>query len=922
MGRGVCLCRVGAVALVAACASVAARGAEIEIFKRPADPYGTPRPAPGEEHVALGTSFWIELATVRPKATDRKAPIPPAAADAVLPESIAVELEPEGGAKIAVVQPGQQFAPGFTGRFMPGREANGARTQAVYVEADEPLRPATKYTVRVTAKTRDGGELPAAAGSWQFTTEAAPATHPFTFDLDLSRPAVHWEGGFFTGFCIPAFSYSYTNRLPTYELMAEVRQTSPRAWSLQRDFWMTGMDHQPPRLGNGLPNVVRELQTRRIARIEEQSEGSLLHVEDFFGHAQYEIPSNRPLSADYHAGDEVLIADGVSDCRATVVTAHDQDRTVLVTGLAEPADGWKLEYPRPLPERENPDAPGLFPAGGCYLRKFRPCGTPMYYWGRLDKEWDLAVNECGRRISVNFADAPGDLSIDGRNWTTAKDYAELHEATRTIAGHVIDRYGDKSLTFVWSVFNEPDLGALFWRTDWNELQTFYDYTVDAVLRAFEDRGYDSNRVFIGGLELGAVFGANIKVEEFLAHCSPRLQDVKGALELNAAFADKRLDGKRSKRVEDLCRANDGRGSPCDFVSIHAYNRSQVMADKLARAKEAALALDPEFYADLRINSHESTPNWQQPPDPAYGDSFLGNGYDSTWCADVAGRQLRRAAADPRYAGGETILTFWPWPNNNFRGGNDCVRALSVDDDGNGTGDRTVTIAMPILHFLGLLAEMGPEFHVLPEQTVGGHLVSGFASPDGPLVRVLLFSHNMADTQSRSAANFDISLRLSGLSGARAKIDEYRFDKDHNSYYHRARELRDRRHSRVEPNEEQARQLQDALADLKSDQKTEQLAGLEKLASLGRAAESALLAVFQLAQQSDDQQVKEKAMALGRNLMGPDVYSPADVNQIEDLSRLQKTDSRTADIAAGGNLTVAARVAGNGACFLVIESAQP
>ena len=122
---------------------------------------------------------------------------------------------------------------------------------------------------------------------------------------------------------------------------------------------------------------------------------------------------------------------------------------------------------------------------------------------------------------VNFADAPGDLSRDGRSWTTVKDYAQWHDVARTIAGHVIDRYGDAALGFTWSVFNEPDLGRLFWRADWDELQRFYDYTTDAILRAFEDRGYDSSKVFIGGLELGGIFGTNLKLREFLAHCSPR-----------------------------------------------------------------------------------------------------------------------------------------------------------------------------------------------------------------------------------------------------------------------------------------------------------------------------------------------------------------------------------------------------------------
>ncbi len=127
------------------------------------------------------------------------------------------------------------------------------------------------------------------------------------------------------------------------------------------------------------------------------------------------------------------------------------------------------------------------------------------------------------------------------------------------------------------------------------------------------------------------------------------------------MADRRLDGKRSRRVEDLCRAHDGKGSPCDFISIHSYNRSEMMAAKLIRAKEMALEIDPDYYRDLWVNSHESCPDWMPPPDEAAADSYLGNGYFPTWCADVVHRQLLQAADDPRYAYGETILTVWPPP---------------------------------------------------------------------------------------------------------------------------------------------------------------------------------------------------------------------------------------------------------------------
>ncbi len=389
---------------------------------------------------------------------------------------------------------------------------------------------------------------------------------------------------------------------------------------------------------------------------------------------------------------------------------------------------------------------------------------------------------------VNFADAPGDLARDGRSWTTVKDYVQWHDVAGVIAGHVIDRYGDAALSFTWSVFNEPDLGPVFWRADWNELQKFYDYTTDAILRAVEDRGYDSNNAFIGGLELGGIFGTNLRLHEFLAHCSPSAQ-AAGALPLNAAVADRQLDGKRSRRVEALCRGHGGKGSPCDFVSVHSYNRSKLMAAKLIRAKEVALEIDRDYYRTLWVNSHEACPDWLPPPDNAAIDAYLGNGYFPSWCADVVHRQLMQAARDPRYAYGETILTVWP-PPDNFAGLNAITRVIHCDDDGDGRADRSVTIPMPIFHALGMLADMGDRYWVLPERVTAGNVTSGFVSSDDRgVIRILLYAHHSQDTQSRSDASFDMTLDLDGMDWAGpARVREYRFDRDHNSPFRLARSI--------------------------------------------------------------------------------------------------------------------------------------
>ena len=102
---------------------------------------------------------------------------------------------------------------------------------------------------------------------------------------------------------------------------------------------------------------------------------------------------------------------------------------------------------------------------------------------------------------------------------------------------------------------------------------------------------------------------------------------------------------------------------------------------------------------------------------------------------------RSGGQDPRFGFGETILTVWP-PPSNFTGINAVTRVIHVDDDGDGRGDRTVTVPMPIFHVLGLLSDLGDRYWALPERRIGGHVVSGFASRDARgVVRVLLYSHH-------------------------------------------------------------------------------------------------------------------------------------------------------------------------------------
>ncbi len=880
-----------------------AAGAELRLVRRPADPYGSPRPGNGEEHVPVATSLFMQVQV----AGD--------AEDAVLQQSLNLSLHGEGLSPVPLIRDGQMVA-GASGWIRSG-EANGPAQLQVYVELPQALQPLTRYTVRLACRSQKGLELHAADRTWQFTTEPPARPQRLEFALDLREPGVRWEDGLFTGYGTTGFCISRAMRLGTYERMHEVRKWSPRAWSIQRHFWLTGMELAPSFLQGNLPNLVRERQTRHVREMQPDRERVGLVVEDFFGHEQYGIEPNRSLADDYRAGDEVLIFDVARSARTRVLDV-DRAQSIIWVMPFEPAPGdWKLAYSPVAPTKPESHTPGRFAAGGCYVCKFSPPGTPAYFWDRLDQEYDLACGRFGQRLVVNFADAPGDLSRDGRNWTTAKDYAQLHEVVREIAGHIIDRYGERTLDFVWSVFNEPDLGPLFWRADWNELQTFYDYTVDAVLRAFEDRGYDSRRVLIGGLELGGIFGTNLKLREFLAHCSPAAE-APGAIEQNAAFADSRLVGRRSRRVEELCRASGGRGAPCDFISIHAYNRSRLMAEKLIRAKEMALEADPEYFARLRIHSHECCPGWDVPPDPAYAHSYLGNGYFPTWCADVARRRLARAAEDERYANGEMLLTFWAMPVRGLDGRNDCVRELLVDDDADGRPDRTETLPMPILHFLGLLAQFGPQYHVLPEYELAGHVASGFASQDNGALRLLVYSHHMLDTQSRSQAEFIAILRIEGLPEGKRRVKKYAFDRQRNSYYELACVMRAEHDAATRPSPEEEKRIDAALAALQGEDLAARGAALAALRRMGKRAYSIRNKLFAIAFEKRDPQFQAELLEVVKELMDLPIISRAEYDALAARAQLDLTDETLHEVGADGRLAFELPLSANAAWIVVIE----
>ncbi len=734
-----------------------------------------PRPFQGRANVTTATTIYFEIVV----------PDTNGAAGKVDPNSITATLRPASGDPVPMLLEGQHFATGFDGKIISNIDAGDRNGEAVYIVPAVSLDPARGYTIEVFARTLDGVAIDPAQDSWSFTTRAAIPDPSAAWSVDLDAPTVRWEGWFWSGLLKPNFNTSRMfDQLDSYVLMDSVRAMNPDAWSLQRDWPMTS-DFWHNGVFDGNPNVVRERETRRVIGVQNVSGSTALQVTDIEEGPLYGIAPNRPLSGDFHPGDIVTIGDRKKYETTVVRSVDDVQSVVFVDPLS--TTQWDLDYAGSHPA-DNPDTPDNFTLPLCYLRKFAPHGTPVYYWGRLDDEWDIVHGQHGRRLVVNFSYIPLDLSRKPVPASTGghgsisppKDYLQWHGFVRQLVFHLIDRYGAASLDFYYSVGNEFNF-SLFWGGTKDEFYEYYDYTINAVLTAFADRGLDASRVIVGGLEAAGLGGVSW-TRDALYHCSGLADRPGGGIaEQNFVCADPAFAGLRAARVQALCDAHGGKGSPLDFVSIHEYEHTHIAVADMTKIKDDALAMDPAFYERLNITSFEATPDWIPRPDPAARAMYLGNGFVSGWCADWMQRMVERAMTDARYARHESILTVWPFDYNGD-GIASVTGLMRVDDDGDGTEDRISTIRKDIFNSIALQARLGRELAALPERDVAGIRLAGVRSVTPRSHAFFLYAYDDQDTESREPLPFTVNLSLTGVPWTEATIRRWRVDRDHSSPY--------------------------------------------------------------------------------------------------------------------------------------------
>jgi len=234
-------------------------------------------------------------------------------------------------------------------------------------------------------------------------------------------------------------------------------------------------------------------------------------------------------------------------------------------------------------------------------------GNAVYDWKILDRIFD-AFTQAGVKPLVELGFMPQALSTHPEpyrhnfpkesvgsiytGWAyPPKDYHKWSELISHVVGHLRARYGDAALkSWLWEVWNEPDIG--YWQGTPQEYFKLYDFTVDAVLKAYPGARIGGPDTTGPGSPKAAEF-----LRLFLEHC---------AHERNFA------DGKTGTRL--------------DFISFHPKGSPKWMGDHVQMGIARQLNSVEKGFEIVA-----SLPEWRSTP------IVLGE-WDPEGCAACSARQ--------------------------------------------------------------------------------------------------------------------------------------------------------------------------------------------------------------------------------------------------------------------------------------------
>lgn len=333
-----------------------------------------------------------------------------------------------------------------------------------------------------------------------------------------------------------------------------------------------------------------------------------------------------------------------------------------------------------------------------------------------------------------------------------RDHKKWAELVYNWVRHSVDRYGPAEVeSWYWELWNEPDIG--YWRGTPEDYLKLYDFTADAVKRAFP-------RARIGGPHVTGPNGTRTQqfLRSFIEHC---------------------LRGKNY--------ATGKTGAPLDYVGFHAKGAPRVVEGHVRMGIGNQLrAISNGFQIVASFPELRDTPIIIGESDPEGCAACSArvhpqNGYrNGTMYSSYTAAQLARtyALADLHRVNLAGTVT-WAFE---FEGQPyfDGFRDLATNG-----------INKPVLNVFRMLGQMGGR-RIAVESTSGIPLetirssgvvdkadVSALASLQDRSLSVLLWNYHDDDLPAPAA---EVELVVTGLRNRRPLLSHYRIDADHSNSY--------------------------------------------------------------------------------------------------------------------------------------------
>ena len=395
----------------------------------------------------------------------------------------------------------------------------------------------------------------------------------------------------------------------------------------------------------------------------------------------------------------------------------------------------------------------------------KPDSSPVYDWTITDRIFDALAGAHVRPL-VEIGFMPEALSTHPEpyrhrfpkgdiftGWTyPPKDEAKWSALVTAYAAHLHERYGSQVSTWLWEVWNEPDIP--YWHGTPEQYDRLYDLTAAAIRKALPDAK-------IGGPEATGISDHSEPfLRQFLEHC---------AHGVNAATG--------------------GKGAPLDFISYHPKGKPTVVDDHVV------MSVGTQLRAVARgMKIIASYPEWRNTP------IILGES-DPEGCAACRGTQ-NGYRNGPLYGVSVTEATLRTYElarqyGVNIQGA--VTWAFEFEDQPTFIGFRSLAtngIDKPVLNAFRILGMLGggkpgaewlatessgalPLAQILEHSVTGAPDVNAVATRNGAEVDVLLWNYHDADVPAMPA---QVHLAVDGLDGKRVTVNEFRMDAEHSNAY--------------------------------------------------------------------------------------------------------------------------------------------